>query len=151
MLGVFSRAEALKLATNVGLDLVEISPTADPPVCKILDYGRFKYEQQKKKAEAKKKQKTIEIKEIQIRPMIDSNDFGVKCRAAQSFLIAGHKIKVSMRFRGREITHQEIGLNVLKKMQIELEEFSKVEYEPKLEGKQMIMVLSPKTGDKKGE
>ena len=147
MLGVVTKIEAIKAAIHVSLDLVEISPTADPPVCKILDYGRFKYEQQKKKAEAKKKQKVVELKEIQMRPMIDSNDFEVKCRAIRSFLEAGHKVKISMRFRGREIVHQNIGLSVLKKVQEVMADVGKTDHEPKLEGKQMIMVISQKKGE----
>ena len=112
MLGVMTRLEGLQLAQKAGLDLVEISPNAEPPVCKILDYGKYKYEQQKKRAEARKKQKIIEVKEIQMRPGIDENDFQVKCRAIQRFIEEGDKVKITMRFRGREISHHEIGMAV---------------------------------------
>jgi translation initiation factor IF-3 len=143
MVGVLTKSEALQKAQNAGLDLVEVSPNADPPVCKILDYGKYKYEQQKKKAEAKKKQKVIEIKEIQLRPGIDENDFQVKLRAIRRFIEEGNKVKVSMRFRGREIAHHELGMQVLERLREELLETVKVENQPKLEGKQMIMVLAP--------
>jgi translation initiation factor IF-3 len=126
------------------LDLVEISPNAEPPVCKILDYGKYKYEQQKKRAEARKKQKTIEIKEIQMRPGIDENDFQVKRRAIQRFIEEGDKVKVSMRFRGREMSHQEIGMEVLTRLRDLFDDLAKIEQAPRLEGKQMIMVLAPK-------
>ena len=143
-MGVLSRSEALQFAINVGLDLVEVSPTADPPVCKILDYGKFKYEQQKKKAEARKNQKVVEVKEIQMRPMIDENDFQVKCRAIRRFLEEGNKVKVSMCFRGRELSHQEIGMGILTRVRTDLEELCKIEQMPKLEGRQLIMVLGQK-------
>jgi translation initiation factor IF-3 len=123
---------------------VEVSPNAEPPVCKILDNGKYKYELQKKKNEAKKKQKIIEIKEIQIRPMIDSNDFEVKRRAAERFLKEGNKVKVTMRFRGREISHQEIGMEVINRFKDTFEELAKVETAPRFEGKQMLMILAPK-------
>lgn len=144
MIGVVNRQEGLQQAYAVGLDLVEISPNAEPPVCKILDYGKYKYELQKKKAEAKKKQKITEIKEVQIRPLIDENDFQIKCRAIQRFLAEGDKVKVAMRFRGRELSRQEIGLKVLQRLQDLFEESSKVEQLSKLEGRQIIMVLAPK-------
>jgi len=144
MVGVVGIKEALEKAKAVGLDLVEISPQSDPPVCKILDYGRFKYEQQKKKAEAKKKQKIIEVKEIQLRPMINENDLQVKCRAIKRFLEDGDKVKISLRFRGRELDHQEIGMNLLMRVKESFEAISKVDQMPKLEGKQMLMLLSPK-------
>jgi len=144
MLGVVSTREALDMAAEVGLDLVEISPTAVPPVCKILDYGKFKYEAQKRKNEAKKKQKVIEVKEIKMRPGIDTHDYDVKLRAIKSFLEEGDKVKVTMRFRGREMMHQELGLKVLDKVRIELEELIKVESHPRLEGRQMIMTIAPK-------
>ncbi len=131
-------------AEKSGVDLVEISPQADPPVCKIMNYGKFKYEQQKKKAEAKKKQKNIEIKEIQMRPGIDENDFQVKCRAIKRFLDEGNKVKVLIRFRGREIAHQEIGVGVLDRVRTSFE--CKIEYEPKLEGKQIVMIMAPLKG-----
>lgn len=143
MVGVVTRNEGLQLAQKAGLDLVEVSPNAEPPVCKILDYGKFKYEQQKKKAEAKKKQKVIEVKEIQIRPGIDENDFQVKCRAARRFLEDGNKVKITMRFRGREIAHQELGMEILNRIKDDFQELAKLEYAPKLEGKQMIMILAP--------
>ena len=144
MLGVLTAREAQHRAFAVGLDLVEISPNADPPVCKILDYGKFKYEQQKKKNEAKKKQKVIELKEIQMRPMIDDNDFEVKCRAIRRFIEDGNKVKVSMRFRGRELSHQEIGMDLLLKVKADFDDIAKVESLPRLEGRQMIMLMSPK-------
>ncbi len=143
MIGVVSRDEGIQMATDAGLDLVEISPNAEPPVCKIIDYGKFKYEAQKRKAEAKKKQKIVEIKEIKIRPMIDDNDFNVKMRSAQRFLIEGDKVKITMRFRGREISHNEIGMAVLQRVQDTLAEVAKVEQMPKFEGKQIIMLLGP--------
>lgn len=144
MIGIVARQEALKAALDVGLDLVEISPNADPPVCKILDYGKYKYEQQKKKHQAKKKQKVIEVKEIQLRPMINDNDLQVKCRAIQRFLSEGNKVKISMRFRGRELSHQDLGMEVLMRIKNDFEELAKIETFPKLEGKQMIMIMTPK-------
>lgn len=144
MIGVVSRAEALQMAEDAGLDLVEISPNAVPPVCKILDFGKYKYELQKRKAEAKKKQKVIEIKEIKIRPGIDDNDYQVKLRSANRFLEDGDKVKVTLRFRGREMSHQELGLEVLNRMRDDLAELAKVELSPKLEGRQMVMVLVPR-------
>lgn len=144
MIGVVTRFEGIQMAQKAGLDLVEVSPNAEPPVCKILDYGKYKYEQQKKRAEAKKKQKIVEIKEIQMRPGIDENDFQVKCRAIQRFLDDGDKVKITMRFRGREISHHEIGMEVLTRLRGMFEETAKIEQTPRLEGKQMIMVLAPK-------
>jgi len=144
MIGVVTRFEGIQMAQKAGLDLVEVSPNADPPVCKILDYGKYKYEQQKKRAEAKKKQKVVEVKEIQLRPGIDENDFQVKCRAIQRFLDDGDKVKITMRFRGRELSHHEIGMEVLTRLRDLFEESAKVEQMPRLEGKQMIMVLVPK-------
>lgn len=141
--GVVPVREALQRADAAGLDLVEISPNADPPVCKILDYGKYKYEQQKKAAEARKKQKTVDIKEIKLRPTIEKHDYEVKLRNAQRFLEEGDKVKVTMRFRGRELSHQELGMNVLRRMKDDLAGVSKVEMEPRLEGRQMIMVLVP--------
>ncbi len=129
---------------NAGLDLVEISPHADPPVCKILDYGRYKYEAQKKKNEARKRQKVIDIKEIKMRPNIDSHDYDVKMRSIDRFLEEGDKVKVTMRFRGREMAHQELGLAVLKKVEEAFVEKAKVEQFPRLEGRQMIMVMAPR-------
>jgi translation initiation factor IF-3 len=145
MIGVMTRLEGLQMAQKAGLDLVEISPNAEPPVCKILDYGKYKYEQQKKRAEAKKKQKIIEIKEIQMRPGIDGNDLSVKCRAIQRFIEEGDKVKITMRFRGREISHHEIGMTVLMRVREMFEELAKIEQAPRLEGKQMIMILAPKS------
>jgi translation initiation factor IF-3 len=144
MVGVVSRFEGIQMAQKAGLDLVEVSPNAEPPVCKILDYGKYKYEQQKKRAEAKKKQKIIEVKEIQMRPGIDDNDFQVKCRAIQRFIEEGDKVKITMRFRGREISHHEIGMEVLTRVRTQFEEVAKVEQMPRLEGKQMIMILVPR-------
>jgi translation initiation factor IF-3 len=144
MLGVLPIREALSRASEAGLDLVEISPNAEPPVCKILDFGKYKYEIQKKKNEARKKQKVIEVKEIKLRPNIDEHDYDVKMRAVHRFLDEGDKVKVTMRFRGREMVHQEIGLKVLERVRDELEERAKVEQMPRLEGRQMIMVLAPK-------
>jgi translation initiation factor IF-3 len=144
MIGVVSRQEALRAAQEAGLDLVEVSPNAEPPVCKIIDYGKYKYEVQKKKAEAKKNQKIVEVKEVQMRPMIDENDFQVKCRAIKRFIEDENKVKVCMRFRGREISHQNLGMDVLLRVKDLFEETAKVELMPKLEGRQMMMVLAPK-------
>jgi len=144
MMGVMGARDAMLRAYAVGLDLVEISPNADPPVCKILDYGKFKYEQQKKKNEAKKKQKVIEIKEIKVRPNIDENDYQVKMRAMKSFIEEGDKVKVTLRFRGREMAHQDIGIRVLERIRAEMDISTKVEQMPRLENRQMVMVLSPK-------
>ncbi len=144
MQGVLTTREALLRAYAVGLDLLEISPNAEPPVVKILDYGKFKYEQQKKKNEAKKKQKVIEIKEIKVRPNIDENDYQVKMRAMKSFIDEGDKVKVTLRFRGREMAHQDIGIKVLERIRNELETETKVEQMPRMENRQMIMVLAPR-------
>ena len=135
--------KGLELAVEEGLDLVEISPNTDPPVCKILDYGKYKYEAQKRKNEAKKKQKTIDVKEIKLRPNIDEHDYQVKLRKIFEFLDSGDKVKVTMRYRGREMAHQQIGIDVLGRVKTDTEEMSKIELEPKLEGRQMIMVLAP--------
>ncbi len=143
MIGIVTTREALRQAGEAGLDLVEISPNADPPVCKILDYGKYKYEQQKKASEARKKQKVVEVKEIQIRPMIGDNDYMVKLKAAKRFLEDGDKVKVVLRFRGREMAHTEIGFGLLKKMIEDLGTAAKVEFEPKMEGRQVMMVLGP--------
>lgn len=144
MIGVVSLRDALLAAEDAGLDLVEVAPQAEPPVCKILDYGRFKYEAQKKANEARKKQKIIEVKEIKLRPNIDDNDYEVKMRSARRFLEEGDKVKVTMRFRGREMAHQDLGMNVLVRVRDELDELAKVEQMPKLEGRQMVMVLAPR-------
>lgn len=144
MAGVMSAREAQQRAYSVGLDLLEISPNADPPVVKILDFGKYKYEQQKKRNEAKKKQKVIEIKEIKVRPNIDENDYQVKMRAMKSFIEEGDKVKVTLRFRGREMAHQEIGARVLERIRTEMDATSKVEQMPRMENRQMVMVLSPR-------
>ncbi len=142
--GVVSMAEARQLAEDTGYDLVEISPHADPPVCKLLDYGKYKYEAQKKANEARKKQKTIEVKEIKLRPNIDQHDYEVKMRSVTRFFDAGDKVKVTLRFRGREMAHQELGMNVLNRVREDMNEVAKVEQFPKMEGRQMVMVLTPK-------
>jgi translation initiation factor IF-3 len=139
-----SRNEALDMAADAGLDLVEIAPNADPPVCKILDFGKYKYEEQKKKNEAKKKQKVIEVKEVKFRPSIDDHDYDVKMRSMQKFIGEGDKVKVTMRFRGRELAHQEIGMDVLMRVKGDLDSVAKVEQFPRMEGRQMTMVVSPK-------
>ncbi len=144
MQGVMSTREAIQRAYAVGLDLLEISPNADPPVVKILDFGKYKYEQQKKKNEARKKQKVIEIKEIKVRPNIDENDYQVKMRAMKSFIEEGDKVKVTLRFRGREMAHQEIGVRVLERIRSEMDPVTKVEQMPRMENRQMVMVLSPR-------
>ncbi len=142
--GVVERADALERASEAGLDLVEVSPDAQPPVCKILDYGKYKYQEQKKAAEARKNQKTVEIKEIKMRPGIDDHDYDVKMRAIRRFFEEGDKVKVTLRFRGREMAHQELGMKVLQRVKADVEEISKVESEPRFEGRQMIMVLAPR-------
>ncbi len=144
MMGVLSAEEGLQLAYEAGLDLVEVSPNADPPVCKILDYGKFKYEQQKKRNEARKKQRIIEVKEIKMRPGIDEHDYQVKMRSMRRFLDDGDKVKVTIRFRGREMAHQELGMKVLDRVCDDLEELVKVEIVPQMEGRLMTMVLAPK-------
>jgi translation initiation factor IF-3 len=144
MQGVVALREALEKAVEAGLDLVEIAPTASPPVCKILDYGKFKYEEQKKKNEARKKQKVIEIKEIKLRPTIDDNDYNIKMRAMLRFLQEGDKVKVTLRFRGRELAHQDLGMAVLVRVRDDLDPIAKVEQMPKMEGRQMVMVVAPK-------
>ncbi len=144
MIGVKPTDEAISIAADLGLDLIEVSPNADPPVCKILDYGKYKYEEQKRRNEAKKKQKVIAIKEIKMRPGIDIHDYDVKMRAVRKFLENGDKVKVTIRFRGREMAHQNLGLKVLIKMRDELEELTKVEQMPRSEGRMMTMVLAPK-------
>jgi translation initiation factor IF-3 len=142
--GVVSRGDALDRAFAAGLDLVEISPNAEPPVCKILDFGKFKYEVQKKKAEAKKKQKVIEIKEIKVRPGIDDNDYNIKMRSVRRFLEDGDKVKVTLRFRGRELAHQELGAKVLDRIRDEVADLAKVQQFPKMAGRQMIMGIAPR-------
>lgn len=142
--GVVSINQALEMAVEAGLDLVEISPHSDPPVCKILDFGKYKYEAQKRKNEARKKQKTIDVKEIKMRPNIDVHDYDVKMRSIHKFLGEGDKVKVTMRFRGREMAHQELGMKVLERVREDVGELAKVEQLPKLEGRQMIMVMAPR-------
>ena len=144
MVGVVTTREAINMAADAGLDLVEVSPNAEPPVCKILDLGKFKYEEQKRKNEARKKQKVIEVKEIKLRPGIDIHDYEVKMRSVHRFLEEGDKVKITMRFRGREMAHQELGVKVLDKVKADLDAVAKVESQPKMEGRQMIMVISPK-------
>ena len=144
-LGVMAPNRAMMLAEDAGLDLVEISPNANPPVCKIMDFGKFKYEQQKRESEAKKKQKTIEVKEIKFRPGTDKHDYDVKMRSVLKFLEEGDKVKVTLRFRGREMAHQELGLELLKRVAADVgeAEAGKVEAMPKLEGRQMVMMIAP--------
>ena len=144
MVGIISLKEGIEMAIEVGLDLVEISPNADPPVCKILDFGKFKYEEQKKKNEARKKQNVIDVKEIKMRPGIDTHDYEVKMRAARRFLDDGDKVKVTIRFRGREMAHQDLGMKLLDRVRVDLDEVAKVEQYPKREGRLMIMVIVPK-------
>lgn len=144
MLGVVNIFDALQLGWDAGLDVVEVSPNAEPPVAKLLDFGKFKYEQQKKANEARKKQKVIEIKEIKMRPGIDDHDYDVKKRAMVRFLEEGDKVKVTLRFRGREMVHQELGMKVLDKVRADLDAVAKVESHPRLEGRQMVMVVAPK-------
>ncbi|MAM35490.1 MAG: translation initiation factor IF-3 [Micavibrio sp.] len=142
MVGVVSLSEAIETAANAGLDLVEVSPDADPPVCKILDYGKYKYEQQKKAAEARKKQKTVDVKEVKIRPTTEEHDYQVKLKAARRFLKSGDKVKVSMRFRGREMAHQDVGMEMMIKLRDDLSDLGGPELDPKMEGRQMLMVIS---------
>ncbi len=142
--GVVRPDEALRMAEEVGLDLVEISPNAAPPVCKIMDFGKFKFEQQKKAAEARKNQKVIEIKEVKFRPNIDDHDYDVKMRSVTKFLEEGDKVKVTLRFRGREMAHIDLGRNLLDRIAGDLETHGKIESMPKVEGRQMIMVVAPR-------
>ncbi len=144
MVGVVPRERGLDLAAEVGLDLVEVSPNADPPVCKLLDYGKFKYIAQKKANEARKRQKTIDVKEIKMRPTIDDHDYLVKLRFMERFIHEGDKVKVTMRFRGREMVHQDLGMKVLMRVRDDLDAHAKIEQFPKVEGRQMTMVMSPR-------
>ncbi len=144
MLGLMPPRDALAQAQALGLDLLEISPNAEPPVCKILDYGKFKYEQQKKANEARKRQKVVETKEIKVRPNIDDNDYAVKMRSMRSFIGEGDKVKVTLRFRGREMAHQDLGIRVLERIRADLGEAIKIEQMPRLEMRQLVMVLAPK-------
>ena len=143
-LGVVPTREALKLAEERLLDLVEVAPQATPPVCRIMDYGKYKYSAQKKAAEARKKQKVVEIKEIKLRPMIDDHDYDVKMRAMQRFFEEGDKVKITLRYRGREMAHQEIGTKLLDKVKADVAEIAKVEQDAKFEGRQVVMVLAPR-------
>ena len=144
MIGVISKEEGLEIAFEAGLDLVEISPNADPPVCKVLDYGKYKYEAQKKANEGRKKQKVIDVKEIKMRPGIDEHDYQVKMRSVKRFLDDGDKVKMTIRFRGREMAHQELGMKVLDRVREDVDELAKVEQFPKSEGRLMTMVIAPK-------
>jgi translation initiation factor IF-3 len=142
--GIVPFMEALRMAEDVGLDLVEIAPNSEPPVCKLLDYGRFRFDQQKKAAEARKKQKTVEVKEIKLRPAIDKHDYETKMKSVRRFFEEGDKVKITLRFRGREMAHQEIGLRLMERVKEETLDVAKVELEPQLEGRQMIMILAPR-------
>lgn len=142
--GVVATAVAMARAGEAGLDLVEISPDSNPPVAKILDYGKFKYQEQKKAAEARKRQKIVEVKEIKLRPGIDDHDYDVKMRSIRRFFDEGDKVKVTLRFRGRELSHQELGWQVLQRVKADTEPVAKVESEPRMEGRQMVMVLAPR-------
>lgn len=144
MVGIVELEEALQAADEVGLDLVEVSPNAEPPVCKVLDYGKFKYEEQKKKSLARKKQKLVEVKEIKMRPGIDVHDYETKMRSMRKFLDEGDKVKVTVRFRGREMLHPDHGKSVLERVQDDVEEIGKVEQMPRMEGRLMTMVVSPR-------
>ena len=142
--GIMPTSSALEAASEAGLDLVEVSPTADPPVCKILDFGKFKFQEQKKKNEARKRQKLVEVKEIKLRPNIDIHDYGVKAKAMQRFFEEGDKVKVTLRFRGGEMRHPELGMKLLQQVRSDFDPVAKVEYEPRMEGRQMIMILAPR-------
>ncbi len=143
-IGVTETVVAIKMAMEAGMDLVEISPNTNPPVCKIMDYGKYKYSAQKKAAEARKKQKIVEIKEIKLRPMIDDHDYGVKLRAMLRFFEEGDKVKITLRYRGREMAHQEIGTKLLDRVKSEVAEVAKVEQDARFEGRQVVMVLAPR-------
>jgi len=143
MIGVTTVEDGIKRARAVGLDLVEVSPNAAPPVCKILDYGKFKYEAQKKAAEARKKQKVVVLKEIKLRPTIDPHDFGIKMKHARKFLEEGDKVKITLRFRGREMSHLQLGMEIMTKVKAELQDICKVESEARVDGRQAVMVIGP--------
>lgn len=143
MLGVVSVTEAINKAKAKNLDLIEIVPDADPPVCKILDFGKFKFEKQRQKKASKTKQKTVKVKEIKLRPTIDTHDYNVKLNSAKKFLTQGNRVKVSLRFRGREVTHDDIGMELVKRLREDLGELAKTENEPRMEGRQIIMLLAP--------
>jgi translation initiation factor IF-3 len=136
--------DAMRIAEDAGLDLVEISPNATPPVCKILDYGKYRFLEQKKASEARKKQKTVEVKEVKLRPGIDDHDYDVKMKAMRGFFEEGNKVKVTLRFRGREMAHQDLGLKVLDRVKADVNEIAKVEMEPNFEGRQVVMVMAPR-------
>ncbi|MGO4573105.1 translation initiation factor IF-3 [Microvirga sp. 2TAF3] len=142
--GVMAFFDALRIAEDAGLDLVEIAPNSAPPVCKILDYGKYRFLEQKKAAEARKKQKTVEVKEIKLRPGIDDHDYDVKMKAMKGFFEEGNKVKITLRFRGREMAHQDLGLKVLDRVKADVGEIAKVEMEPNFEGRQVVMVLAPR-------
>ncbi|MBM3636657.1 MAG: translation initiation factor IF-3 [Alphaproteobacteria bacterium] len=142
--GIVAFFDALAIAEETGLDLVEIVPNATPPVCKILDYGKFRFLEQKKAAEARKKQKVVEIKEIKLRPGIDNHDYETKMKAVRRFFEEGDKVKITLRFRGREMAHQDLGMKLLERVRTEMAEVSKVEAEPMLEGRQMTMIMAPR-------
>jgi len=149
--GIVLLADANVLAEEAGVDLVEIAPTAQPPVCRLMDYGKFRYQESKKKHDAKLKQKQVQIKEIKFRPNTDEGDYNIKLRNLISFLDVGDKVKVTLRFRGREMAHQEFGMRLLERVKDDLESFAIVEQFPKMEGRQMVMVLSPKKRDTKAD
>ncbi|MBV9996322.1 MAG: translation initiation factor IF-3 [Caulobacteraceae bacterium] len=142
--GIMPTSSAIEAAEEVGLDLVEISPTADPPVCKILDYGKYRFQEQKKKNEARKRQKLVEVKEIKLRPNIDQHDYEVKAKAMHRFFEEGDKVKVTLRFRGGEMRHPELGVKLLDQVRTDFEPVAKVEHEPRMEGRQMVMILAPR-------
>lgn len=143
MVGVVPTRDAIQRAVQAGLDLIEVSPNAEPPVCKILDFGKYKYELQKKKNEAKKKQKIVEVKEVKFRPMIGEHDFQIKMKAVFKFLGEGNKVKISLRFKGREMAHQQLGMKIFDRIQEEVIEMGTVENRPKFEGRQIIMLINP--------
>lgn len=143
MLGVFTIAKALEMARDAGLDLIEVSPTAEPPVCKITDFGKYKFQEQKRLAEARKKQKVVELKELKIGPTIEEHDYQIKMKAANKFVEAGNKVKFSMRFRGRQIAHKDLGIKIMNRIAEDLDGKAKVESHPRLEGRQIIMVVAP--------
>jgi len=142
--GTVETVAAIKLAMEAGMDLVEIAPNGNPPVCKIMDYGKYKFQAQKKAAEARKKQKVVEIKEIKLRPMIDDHDYDVKMKAMQRFFEEGDKVKITLRYRGREMAHQEIGTKLLDKVKADVASYAKVEQDARFEGRQVVMVLAPR-------
>jgi len=144
MIGILSRDEALQLAEEEGLDLVEIQPNADPPVCKIMDFGKFRFEQQKKASEARKRQKQVEIKELKFRPVTDEGDYQIKMRNIRRFLQEGDKVKINIRFRGREMSHQELGRQMAERIEADLGDDVVIESRPRLEGRQMVMLIAPK-------